>query len=95
MKARKMNLTDGQTVTINDNDWTAVINLKEFDSTNTEILRVLLHEDGLNCRIYAMKSTNGQIVAERNLIVSSDSYRTAAAKAIEDCGLTRITAAAI
>lgn len=92
MKKRKIQLATGQTMTINDNEWEAVVNRKEFDAKETEILRITKHNSGLMSRVYAMKSVDGQKVAERNEIVVVDDVNEVARKIIADVGLTKISA---
>lgn len=93
MKKRKIELADGTPMVLNDNDWQeCVINRKEFDTTNTEILRVTKHTSGLLTRVYAMRSVDGKKVAETNEMVVGDNLPEVLLKAIAACGLTRITA---
>lgn len=100
MKKRPIQLADGTTMVINDNEWVAVVNRKEFDANETEILRITRHQSKLMSRIYAMRSTKGAdgkmtVVSERNEITFSDDVKPAAAKAIAETGLTKITADSI
>lgn len=94
MKDRKIQLPDGSNVSINDNDWEAVVSRKEFTEKETEILRISKHKTGLMMRVYVMRSLDGSKVAERNEIVVGDNLVAVIAKAIAECGLTRISAAA-
>lgn len=95
MKKRPIKLADGTTMTINDNEWLAVVDRKEFDANETEILRITRHQSKLMSRVYSMRSVGGKIVAERNEITFSDDVKPAAAKAIAETGLTKITADSI
>lgn len=92
MKNRKIRLGNDSTVSINDNEWNSVVNRKEFDSNGTEILRVTRHATGLMTRVYAMRAVSGQKVKEVNEIVVGDNLAEVVAKAVVDCGLTRISA---
>ena len=95
MKNRKIRLGNESTISINDNEWTSVVNRKEFDANGTEILRVTRHATGLMTRVYAMRAVSGQKVHEVNEIVVGDNLDDVVAKAVADCGLTRITAAGL
>lgn len=95
MKKRQLKLNDGQTMTINDNEWVSVVNRKEFDSRETEIVRITRHQSGLMSRIYIMRAVDGKVVAEHNEIVVSDDPRAAATAAMSAAGLTRISPTAL
>lgn len=92
MKNRKIRLGNESTISINDSEWTSVVNRKEFDSNGTEILRITRHISGLMTRVYAMRAVSGQKVKEVNEIVVGDNLAEVVAKAAADCGLTRISA---
>lgn len=92
MKNRKLKTADGQTITTNDSDWRAVVNVKKFDEKETEILRVTYHNTRQLFRVYAMRSVDGKIVAEQNDIVVGDDFKPAAAKAMASVGMTKISA---
>lgn len=96
MKKRPIQLHDGTTMVINDNEWLAIVDRKEFDANETQILRITRHQSNLMSRIYAMRSVKGangkmEVVAERNEISFSDDLKPAATKAIAETGLTKIT----
>lgn len=91
MKNRKIQLPDGQQMTLNDNEWRSVVNRKKFDAHETEIARITEHTSGLMSRVYVMRAVDGKIIAERNEIVTGDGLRTITAKAITECGLQRIS----
>jgi len=91
MEKRTVSLADGRRMIVNDNEWTPVTNLKQFDAKNTEIVRVTRHKSGLLTRVYVMRSVDGIIAKEQNHIVVGDDVSDLIAKAISECGLSKIT----
>lgn len=103
MKNRRVTLADGQTVVINDNEWFAVVNKKEFNETETEILRITRHQSGLLHRIYVMRSVllnkghgdqsdtpERRETVERNIITPVQDLAQETAAAMTACGLRLI-----
>lgn len=95
MTKRTIKLVDGRSMVINDNEWLSVINRKEFDKNQTEIVRVNRHVNGLLTRVYVMRSVLGpdgqmKVAAEQNHVLVGEDVSAVVAKAISDCGLTHI-----
>lgn len=93
MRERALKLNDGSTIHIHDDEWRSVRNEKKFYETTTEILRVTQHTSGLLTRVYAMRSVDGEIAAEQNIIVPADGpVGAAVAAAVGACAFTQLTA---
>jgi hypothetical protein len=92
MKNRKVKLADGNTVDINDNDWSAVVNEKKFNDSETEIVRITRHKSGLLTRVYVMRAVSGGSVLQENHVTpgNKESVQAIAAAAMTKCGLKMI-----
>ena len=92
-----IHLSNGKSMEINTAEWSSVVDRKEFDANETEIVRVMRHKDGMVMRVYVMRAvkigtgdqTHMDTKELHELVVGE--FMDVALKGISECGLKRIT----